>query len=71
LSPLAAVDDEDEDEAAEEDGDDEDDGDDLAPSLGPPSPFAPAVADFCSDEPEDSEPDEAAEDLAAFRLSVL
>jgi hypothetical protein len=68
LSPLAAVDDEDEDEAAEEDGDDEDD---LAPSLEPPSPFAPAVADFCSDEPEDSEPDEAAEDLAAFRLSVL
>jgi hypothetical protein len=68
--PLAAVDAE-EDEDAEEDLDA---GEDLAPSLEPPSPFEPDGVDFCSDEPDDSEPDEDAEDaedLAAFRLSVL
>jgi hypothetical protein len=67
--PLAAVDDE-EDEDAEED---------LAPSLEPPSPLEPDGVDFLSAEPEDSEPEDSepdedaedAEDLAAFRLSVL
>jgi hypothetical protein len=66
--PLAAVDD-------EEDEDDDDD-EDLAPSLEPPSPLEPDGVGFLSDEPEDSEPeeselDEDADDLAAFRLSVL
>jgi hypothetical protein len=62
--PLAAVDD-------EEDGEDEDVEEDLLPSLEPPSPLEPEGVDFFSDEPDDSEPDEDVEDLAAFRLSVL
>jgi hypothetical protein len=66
VPPLAAVDDEEEDEV-EEDEDEED----LDPSLEPRSPFELDGVDFWSDEPEDSEPDEDAEDLAAFRLSVL
>jgi hypothetical protein len=61
--PLAAVDD-------EEDEDVGDDLEDFAPSVEPPSPLEPGV-DFFSDEPDDSEPDEDADDLAAFRLSVL
>jgi hypothetical protein len=65
--PLAAVDDE------EDEGGDEGLGaeEDLDPSLEPPSPLGLDGVDFCSDEPEDSEPDEDADDLAAFRLSVL
>jgi hypothetical protein len=67
--PLAAVDDE----------EDEDADEDLAPSLEPAAPLEPDGVDFLSDEPEDSEPEESepdedaedAEDLAAFRLSVL
>ena len=68
MPPLAAVDEEEEDEVDDDDGED---GEDLGPSLEPPSPFEPDGVDFWSGEPEDSEPDEDAEDLAAFRLSVL
>jgi hypothetical protein len=64
--PLAAVDDEEDEDV----GDVGDDLEDLAPSVEPPSPLEPGV-DFFSDEPDDSEPDEDADDLAAFRLSVL
>jgi hypothetical protein len=72
--PLAAVDDEEDEDDGEDD--DEDDDEDLAPSLEPPSPLEPDGVGFLSDEPEDSEPeeselDEDADDLAAFRLSVL
>jgi hypothetical protein len=64
VPPLAAVDDDEEDEV-------EEDEEDLDPSLEPRSPFELDGVDFWSDGPEDSEPDEDAEDLAAFRLSVL
>jgi len=70
VPPLAAVDEEEEDEV-DDDGEDGEDGEDLGPSLEPASPFEPDGVDFWSGEPEDSEPDEDAEDLAAFRLSVL
>jgi hypothetical protein len=70
--PLAAVDD----EGDEDVGDVGEDLADLAPSVEPPSPLEPEGVDFFSDEPDDSEPDDSepdedADDLAAFRLSVL